>query len=105
MTHVVLDSCVRCKYTTCVQVCPVDCFYEGKDMVVIDPEACIDCGVCVAECPVGAISAEAPELLIWIERAKKYSAIWPNITKRKDALPDAESYKHETNKFEKYIKE
>jgi ferredoxin len=105
MTHVVTDACVKCKYTDCVEVCPVDCFYEGEDMVVIDPESCIDCGVCVSECPIEAIKPEAPDLLIWVERAQRLSSLWPNITKKKAPLPDAESYKAETNKFDRYIKE
>jgi ferredoxin len=103
MTHVVTDECVKCKYTDCIEVCPVDCFYEGEYMVVIDPQSCIDCGVCIAECPVKAIKPEAPELLIWVERAQKFSALWPNITKKKPALPEADLHKTETDKFNKYI--
>lgn len=103
MTHVVTDNCIKCKYTDCVEVCPVDCFYEGPHMLVIDPQSCIDCGVCVAECPIDAIKPESPELVVWVERAQNFSSLWPNITKKKDALPDAEIHKHETNKFEKYI--
>jgi ferredoxin len=103
MTYVVTDACVKCKYTTCVEVCPVDCFYEGRFMLVINPEECIDCGVCEPECPVDAIKEETPELIEWVEINKEYSAIWPNITQIKDPLPDADEYKHETGKFEKYI--
>jgi ferredoxin len=103
MTHVITDQCVKCKYTDCVEVCPVDCFYEGEHMLVIDPESCIDCGVCITECPVQAIKPEAPELLVWIERAQKFSAIWPNITKKKPAPIDADQHKNEVDKFEKYI--
>jgi ferredoxin len=72
-------------------------------MVVIDPESCIDCGVCISECPVQAIKSEAPELLVWIERAQKLSAVWPNITKTKAPPSDADIYKDENNKFEKYF--
>lgn len=103
MTYVVTDKCVRCKYTDCAEVCPVDCFHEGKDMLVINPQVCIDCGVCVPECPVGAIEPGSAELVVWIERAEKYSAIWPQINMKKAPLPDADKYKDETNKFEKYI--
>ena len=103
MTYVVTDSCVKCKYTTCVEVCPVDCFYEGEFMVVINPDECIDCGVCEPECPVDAIKPESEGLIDWIERAKDYSAIWPNIVETKVALKDADNYKTETNKFEKYM--
>ncbi len=103
MTFVVTDACVKCKYMDCVEVCPVDCFYEGEDMLVIDPEVCIDCGVCVPECPVDAIKPESDELLTWIERNHRLSKIWPNITIKKAPPVDAEDYKNETNKFEKYI--
>lgn len=103
MTHVVTDACVKCKYTDCVEVCPVECFYEGEFMVVIDPNECIDCGVCIAECPIGAIEVEAPHLINFIEFANKVSTKWDNITKKKAPLPDAELYKNETNKFARYI--
>lgn len=72
-------------------------------MVVINPEECIDCGVCEPECPVEAIKPEADNLLIWLERGKKLSEIWPVITATKNPLPDAEKYKDEKNKFEKYL--
>ena len=103
MTYVVTDKCVKCKYTTCVEVCPVDCFYEGELMLVINPEECIDCGVCVPECPIDAIKPEAENLMEFIEIAKEYSKKWPNITQTKPPLPDAEAYKDEERKFEKYM--
>ena len=105
MTYVVTDACVKCKYTDCVEICPVDCFYEGEHMLVINPEECIDCGVCVPECPVDAIKAEgdSDDLMIWIERGHKLSKVWPQITIKKPAPPDADDYKNETGKFEKYI--
>ncbi len=103
MAYVVTDSCVKCKYTTCIEVCPVDCFHEGELMVVINPDECIDCGVCEPECPVEAIKPEADELIIWLERGKKYSKEWPIITKQKDPLPNADNYKAEKEKFKKYI--
>jgi ferredoxin len=103
MTYIVTDECIKCKYTTCVDVCPVDCFHEGELMLVINPTECIDCGVCEPECPIGAIKPESDDLLEWIERAKNFSARWPVITQSKSALPDAEKYKHETNKYERYI--
>lgn len=105
MTYVVTDACVKCKYTTCVEVCPVDCFQEGEHMLIINPEECIDCGVCEPECPIDAIKPEAEELLIWLERAKLLAQKWPYITKEKSPLPDAEKFKNETNKFEKYVQE
>ena len=103
MTYVVTDNCVRCKYTDCVSVCPVDCFYEGENMLVIDPEACIDCGVCVPECPAEAISPEAPDLMKWVEINREYTKKWPNITKKKDALPEAKEMDGIKNKFEKFF--
>ena len=95
MTHIVLQSCIRCKYTDCVDVCPVDCFREGPNMLVIDPDECIDCAVCIPECPAEAIVAEedVPEeekgmIAINIEKAK----VWPSITRAKPALPDADDW-------------
>lgn len=93
MTFVVNDKCIKCKYTDCVDVCPVDCFYEGKNMLVINPDECIDCGVCEPECPADAIldgtEAEAGK---WLELNTKYSAIWPVITEKKEPLTDAEEW-------------
>jgi len=105
MTFVVVDACVKCKYMDCVEVCPVDCFYEGEDMLVINPEECIDCGVCVPECPIDAIKPESDELLTWIERNHKLSKIWPRITVKKSPPEDAKLYENETGKFEKYIRD
>ena len=102
MPYVVNDKCVLCKHTTCVSVCPVDCFYEGENMLVINPDECIDCGVCEPECPIDAIEPmEDGEL---VEFNRKYSQQWPNITKQKDPLPDHERYKDEENKINKYFK-
>ncbi|WP_341760971.1 ferredoxin FdxA [Candidatus Tisiphia endosymbiont of Thecophora atra] len=103
MTYVVTDECIKCKYTDCVEVCPVDCFYEGELMLVINPDECIDCGVCELECPVKAIKPESEQLIDWIERAKFFSSMWPNITIKKPALADADKYQDEENKFEKYM--
>ncbi|AFE52409.1 ferredoxin (fdxA) [Rickettsia prowazekii str. GvV257] len=105
MTYVVTDECVKCKYTDCVEVCPVDCFYEGEFMLVINPDECIDCGVCVPDCPIDAIKPESPELIEWVERAKDFieNHGWKNITKKKCALPGADKFKDEKDKFNKYI--
>lgn len=107
MTYLVLDNCVKCKHTDCVSVCPVDCFYEGKETLVINPDECIDCGICEAECPVDAISPDVnlseSEKNIWLERNAKYSQIWPNITDKKDALPEAEIWNGVPNKFEQFV--
>ena len=100
MTFVVTDSCIRCKYTDCVEVCPVDCFYEGENMLAINPDECIDCGVCEPECPVDAIKPETAELLPWVEINRDYAMQWPNITKKKDAPADADQYKNVENKYE-----
>ena len=104
MTHIVSESCIRCKYTDCVDVCPVDCFREGPNMLVIDPDECIDCAVCIPECPVNAIYAEedvpADQMnFIKINAELSLAAGWKSITKRKDALPDAEEWKDKTGKL------
>jgi ferredoxin len=104
MTYVVNDKCIKCKYTDCVEVCPVDCFYEGENMLVIHPDECIDCGVCEPECPVDAIKPDTePNLEQWLDLNRKYCDSWPNITAKKAALPDADAFKDEAGKFEKYF--
>lgn len=103
MTFVVTEKCIRCKYTDCVEVCPVDCFYEGENMIAINPDECIDCGVCEPECPIEAIKPESNELLEAIELNRKYSSKWPKITTRKNPMPEAEKYKDVPDKFAKYF--
>jgi ferredoxin len=92
MAYVVTENCIKCKYTDCVEVCPVDCFYEGENMLVISPDECIDCGVCVPECPANAIFADSePEATEqWLDLNRKHSAVWPNITAKKAAMPNAD---------------
>ena len=81
MTYIVNEKCIKCKLMDCVEVCPVDCFYEGKNMLVIKPDECIDCGVCEPECPIDAIVSDTEEgSEKWLEINKKYSEIWPNIS-------------------------
>ena len=96
MTHVVTESCIKCKYTDCVDVCPVDCFREGPNFLVIDPDECIDCTLCVAECPVEAIYAEddVPENQqhFIALNAELSQAGWKPIVERRDALPDADEW-------------
>ncbi len=93
MTFVVTEACIRCKYTDCVEVCPVDCFYEGENMLVIAPDECIDCGVCEPECPAEAIIADTePEAEKWVQLNTKYAALWPNITSAQDPLPEADEW-------------
>ena len=106
MTYVVDEGCIKCKHMDCVDVCPVDCFYEGENMLVIHPDECIDCGVCEPECPVDAILPDTePEGEIWVEFNRKYSEIWPVILTKKDPLPGCEEKANETNKLEKYFSE
>ena len=109
MTYIVKDECIKCKLTDCVEVCPVDCFYEGENMLVINPDECIDCGVCEPECPINAIVAdtgyEENDKDKWLLLNKKYSAIWPNITKKKEPMNDHEKFKDEKNKHDKYFSE
>ncbi len=101
MTYVVTDKCIMCKYTDCVEVCPVDCFYEGENTLVINPDECIDCGVCVPECPINAIAMDSePDGEKFLELNRKYSeGAWPNITCKKAAMPDADKLKDEPNKI------
>jgi ferredoxin len=103
MAYVVTDNCIRCKYTDCVEVCPVDCFYEGENMLVINPDECIDCGVCEPECPIGAIEVQTDSNTKWLEINKEYSAKWPNITRNIGSLPEAEEMKDKPNKFEQFF--
>ena len=103
MTFVVTENCIKCKYTDCVEVCPVDCFHEGPNFLVIDPDECIDCTLCEPECPANAIFAEddVPAnqrqfLALNAELAKQ----WPVITEKKDALPDAADWDGKPDKFQ-----
>ena len=108
MTFVVSDSCIKCKYTDCVEVCPVDCFYEGPNFLVINPDECIDCALCEPECPVDAIFSEdeLPEdMQAFLELNQELSQVWPNITEKKDALPDAEEWAEAKNKLQYLEKE
>ena len=96
MTHIVTESCIKCKYTDCVDVCPVDCFHEGPNMLVIDPDECIDCAVCIPECPVNAIYAEedVPEdQKEWLALNAELAKRWPVITDTKEPPPDADQFK------------
>ncbi len=101
MAFVVTDNCIRCKYTDCVEVCPVDCFHEGPEFLVIDPEECIDCTLCVPECPANAIypANEVPEAMQeFIALNAQLAQAWPVITEKKPALPEAESWDGQENK-------
>ena len=95
MTYVVTENCIKCKYLDCVEVCPVDCFREGPNMLVIEPDECIDCTLCVPECPVEAIFAEddvPPAQREWIARNRELAAGWPLILEKKPAPQDADQW-------------
>lgn len=92
MTYVVTEACILCKFTDCVSVCPVDCFYEGENMLVIHPDECIDCGVCEPECPADAIRPDtAPDATRWVELNRRYAKRWPVITEAIPALEGADA--------------
>jgi ferredoxin len=102
MTHVVTESCIKCKYTDCVDVCPVDCFREGPNMLVIDPDECIDCAVCIPECPVNAIMAEEDvpaDQQHFIAMNAELTPAWPSITRMKMAPADADQWKDVKDKL------
>jgi ferredoxin len=93
MTYVVTENCIKCKFMDCVEVCPVDCFYEGENMLVIHPDECIDCGVCEPECPAEAILPDSEEAtLSWIGLNTEYADKWPNITAKGEAPADSEEW-------------
>ena len=105
MTYVVTDKCIKCKYTDCVEVCPVDCFYEGENMLVINPDECIDCGVCEPECPIEAIKPDAEVSSKIIELNREYSQKWDVITEKKDPLESADEFKDKENKIQHFSPE
>ncbi|CAM3608187.1 ferredoxin FdxA [Thalassospira profundimaris] len=101
MTYVVTENCIKCKYQDCVEVCPVDCFYEGENFLVIHPDECIDCGVCEPECPAEAIIPDTePNLDNWLEINRKFAEVWPNITRKGDAPADADEWNGKAGKTE-----
>lgn len=103
MTFLVTENCIKCKHTDCVSVCPVDCFYEGPNFLAINPDECIDCGVCVPECPVDAIVADNNkdiDVVMWYDLNKRLSLKWPNISKKKDALADHELWNNKPGKLD-----
>ncbi|HEY8855992.1 MAG TPA: ferredoxin FdxA [Rugosibacter sp.] len=104
MTYVVTEACIKCKYTDCVDVCPVDCFHEGPNFLVIDPEECIDCTLCVAECPAEAIFAEddvPAEQVQLIQINAELAKVWPVITQRKEPPADADEWLKVSGKLAK----
>lgn len=108
MTFVVTEKCIRCKYSDCVEVCPVDCFREGPNMLIIDPDECIDCNLCVPECPVDAIYAEddvPDDQKDFIQLNAELSKQWPTITTKKPAPEDADEWKDVADKRQYLEKE
>lgn len=103
MTYVVTENCIKCKYTDCVEVCPVDCFHAGPNFLVIDPEECIDCSLCEPECPAGAIFDEddVPEdQKHFTELNAELSTLWPVLTEKEPALEDADEWDGKEGKLE-----
>ena len=95
MAFVVTENCIKCKYTDCVDVCPVDCFHEGPNFLVIDPDECIDCTLCEPECPAEAILSEddlAEDQMEFLQINEEMAKVWPVLSERKDPLPDAEEW-------------
>lgn len=108
MTFVVTEQCIKCKLMDCVEVCPVDCFYEGPNFLVIHPDECIDCALCEPECPVNAIVSEddLPEdQKIFLEINAELAPKWPNITEKKESPADAKSWENVSNKLTKLERE
>lgn len=108
MTFVVTEACIRCKYTDCVSVCPVDCFHEGPNFLVIDPAECIDCAVCVPECPVSAIVADTdlpPAQQHFAALNAELAAQWPVITAAREPLADAEHWAGVPDKLDQLQRE
>ena len=100
MTYIVNDACIACKYTDCVEVCPVDCFYEGENMIVINTEECIDCAVCEPECPVDAIKPDTiPDAEKWIAINQRLAEKWPNISEKGAVPADADDWAKNTDKL------
>jgi len=98
MPHLVNDKCINCKHTTCVDVCPVDCFYEGENMLVINPQECIDCGVCVPECPEDAIYQTDDEEDPWYKHNLYFAERWPNIADTQDPMPGYKKFSGQSDK-------
>ena len=103
MSYVVTENCIKCKHTDCVEVCPVDCFYEGPNMLVIDPDECIDCSLCEPECPVSAIYQEdevPDDQYPFVELNAELARHWPVLTEKKEAPADADEWDSVPGKLE-----
>jgi ferredoxin len=100
MTYVVTEACIKCKFTDCVDICPTQCFHGGENMLVIDADNCIDCGLCAPECPVDAIKSDSQTgFEQWVGLNFEYSRKWPNLMSKKVQLPEAEQYRDQPHKF------
>lgn len=100
MSYVVTEDCIKCKYMDCVLTCPVDCFYEGENMLVIHPDQCIDCATCEAACPIDAIASDTDSRASkWISINREYSALWPKIVGKGRPPSDAKEWEGAPNKF------
>ena len=105
MTYVVIEGCIKCKLMDCVEVCPVDCFYEGENMLVIHPDECIDCGVCEPECPIEAIVPDTePDIENWLELNADYADKWPNISRKGEPPSDSDDWRDKPGKLEHFSK-
>lgn len=103
MTYIVTENCIKCKFMDCIEVCPVDCFYEGENMLVIHPDECIDCGVCEPECPAEAILPDSEDSAQeWLELNTEYADKWPNITAKGESSADAEEWNGKPGKKEQF---
>jgi ferredoxin len=104
VTYVVTENCIKCKTMDCVEVSPVDCFYEGETMLVVHLDECIDCSVCEPECPVDAIvPGTAPELERWLQLNAEYATLWPNVITKREPAADFKEFIGVAEKFEKYF--
>ena len=105
MAHVVTDNCIKCKYSDCVEVCPVDCFYIGENMLVIHPDECIDCGVCIPECPAEAIFPDTDQAAdqSWLDHNRKYAETWPNVMVKSAPPADADRWNGVLGKLAQYF--
>ena len=104
MTYIVKDECIKCKLTDCVEVCPVDCFYEGENFLAINPDECIDCGVCEPECPVESIHPDTDENMDkWLEINRECAEKWPVISKKGEVPSDWEDWVDTPNKYKDHF--
>ncbi len=105
MAYVVTEACILCKYQECVEVCPVDCFYEGENTLVINPAECVDCGVCEHECPVDAIKPHLDAGQAYTRLNLELARIWPKITTKGAPMPEADRWAGVPNKLAKMSRE